>query len=192
MNVLALMGSPKKKGATSTLAKAIIDGAEENGHHTEVIYLSDLTIKDCRGCMACRETAACVIRDDIAIVEEAIKKANVIILASPTHWGNMSGIMLRTIERLFGFLILEQSRGFPVKRHGNGKKAILVTACSTPSPFHWVFNQTRALFVRFHEVCRYSGIEIVGKIALPGTLSMKSIPEKYLAKAKGMGGRIGA
>lgn len=190
MNVLALMGSPKKRGNTSTLAKAIIDSAGEKAHHTEVIYLSDLTIKDCRGCMACRETAACVIRDDIAIVEEAIKKADVLILASPTHWGNMSAIMLRTIERLFGFLILEQSGGFPFKRHGNGKKAILVTACSTPSPFHWVFNQTRALFGRFHEVCRYSGIEIIGKIALPGTLGMKSIPEKYLAKAKDMGRKI--
>jgi multimeric flavodoxin WrbA len=49
------------------------------------------------------EERACVIRDDdIERIEIAVKWADVIILASPTHWGNISAYMLRMFERLFG------------------------------------------------------------------------------------------
>jgi hypothetical protein len=119
-----------------------------------------------------------------------VKQSDVLILASPVHWGNLSGIMLRTMERLFGFLILEQPAGFPVKRAAKGKRAILVTACSTPLPFDWIFNQTRSVYSRFNEICSYSGIKIIKKTAVPGTLTMKEIPQKYLDLAREIGRRI--
>jgi multimeric flavodoxin WrbA len=190
MKITALLGSPKRNGITSSIAGEIIRGAEENLHDCAVIFLSDLNIQDCTGCMQCRQNEACVIRDDIALIEEAVKKSDMLILASPTHWGNLSGIMLRVIERLFGFLILERTMGFPVKRQGNGKKVILVSACSTPFPFHWLFNQTRAVFSRFKEICTYSGISIVKTIAIPGTLAMKEIPQKYLTRAREIGRKL--
>jgi hypothetical protein len=98
--------------------------------------------------------------------------------------------MLRVFKQLFGFLIKEQPKGTPLKRNAKGKKAILVTACSTPWPFNWIFNQSRFCLGRMREICKYSGQEIVSTFVLPGTLIMKEIPDKYLIKAREIGRRI--
>jgi len=190
VRILAINGSPQKNGRTSKILDEIIKGAKESDHECEIIYLVDLNIRDCTGCMSCQENGACVFRDDIEKIEEAIKRADLIIWASPTHWANVSGLMLRVFERLFGFLIKEQPKGTPLKRNAKGKKAILATACSTPWPFNWIFNQSRSCLGRMREICKYSGQEIVSTFVLPGTLIMKEIPDKYLIKAREIGRRI--
>jgi multimeric flavodoxin WrbA len=190
MKIKAIVGSPNKNGKLAKITEAILLGARKEGCDTEAIYLVDLNIKECLGCMVCQGKRECFIRDDIVIVEKAIKTSDIIIFASPVHWGNMSAIMLKTIERLFGFLIQERPFKFPLARNAKGKKAILVTTCSTAAPFDWIFNQSRACFDRFREICRYSGIRIIGKFVLPGTISMKEIPQKYLDRAKKFGKSI--
>ena len=190
MKITAINGSPRKDGRISKMVDEMIKGAEENGHECEMIYLVDLNIKDCTGCMGCQDKGACVFQDDIEKIEEAIKISDLIIWASPTHWANVSGLMLKVFERLFGFLIKEQPKGIPLKRNAKGKKAILVTACSTARPFNWIYNQSRSCISRMREMCKWSGQEIVGTFVLPGTLTMKDIPEKYLKKAREKGRRI--
>lgn len=190
MNIIVINGSPRKEGRVSKIVDEIIKGAKENGHKCEIIYLLDLSIRDCTGCMSCQEKGVCVFRDDIEKIEETIKRADLIIWASPTHWANVSGLMLRVFERLFGFLIKEQPKGTPLKRNAKDKKAILVTACSTPWPFNWIFNQSRSCLGRMREICKYSGQEIVSTFVLPSTLIMKEIPDKYLIKAREIGRRI--
>jgi len=190
MKITAINGSPRKNGRISKIVDEMIKGAEENGHKCEKIYLVDLNIKDCTGCMSCQEKGACVFRDDIEKIEEAIKISDLIIWASPTHWANVSGLLLRVFERLFGFLIKEQPKRPPLKRNAKGKKAILVTACSTARPFNWIYNQSRSCISRMHEICKWSGQEISGTFVLPGSLTMKDIPEKYLKKAREVGRRI--
>lgn len=187
MFVVAINGSPRKNGRLSQLIEEIMTGAKGNDHIVKTINLVDLDIKDCRGCMQCQRQGHCVMRDDIETIESSIEEADVIIWASPTHWGNVSAITLRVFERLFGFLIEEMPRGLPRKRSANGKKAILITTCSTPFPFNWLFNQSRSTINRMREVCKYSGQEIVATLVLPGTLGMKEIPARLLARAKKVG-----
>ncbi len=189
MHIVAMNGSPRKDGRLARVIAEILAGAEQAGHDSETIHLVDLEVRDCTGCMRCQEDGAdrCVIRDEIAVVEEAVRRADLLLLASPVHWGNMSAIMLRTLERLFGFLIQERPRGMPRKRNAAGKRAVLVTACSTARPFNWLFNQSRSAFGRMREVCRYSGVKIVGKFVLPGTISMGDIPQKHLERARRLG-----
>ena len=122
--------------------------------------------------------------DDIAIVEKEILASDLLVFASPVHWGNMSAIMLRTIERLFGFLIKEKIYGFPIAQQSKGKNAILVTACSTNWPFNYIFNQSRALFSRFHEVLKYSDIKVLKKYVLAGTNKKKEPTEADLKRAR--------
>lgn len=192
MNVLLIKGSPRRHGHTSQLGDQLLSAAADAGHHTEVLSLVHLSLKDCTACMACQSEGKCVIRDDdIEQVENAVSWADVLVLATPTHWGNMSSLMLRMFERLFGFLIRERARGAPVALKAKGKKAVIVTACSTPWPINWIFNQTRAVISRIKEICRYSGIKITKKLILPGTFEMKEVPAKYLSRAEKIGRRLG-
>jgi multimeric flavodoxin WrbA len=135
---------------TSKLADAVIEGAKLTGHECREIFLPDLAISDCQGCRACQEKLQCVIRnDDIGKLEEAISWADMIVFATPTHWGNISGYLLRAMERLFGYLIVERKYGVPLPVKGKGKKAFIVTACSTIWPMNFIFNQTRSVKKRF-------------------------------------------
>lgn len=187
MFILAINGSPRKNGRITQLIEAVLAGAASKGHQVKQIFLVDLDIQDCRGCMSCQEKGVCVFRDDISIIEEDIKRADVIIWGSPTHWGNVSALSLRAFERLFGFFIEEMPRGFPRKRQVNNKRAVLVTSCSTAYPFNWLFNQSRSTLNRMGEVCKYSGQKVVAKLVLPGTLGMKNIPARAMKKAHQIG-----
>ncbi|GAB6179883.1 flavodoxin family protein [Desulfotomaculum defluvii] len=190
MFILAINGSPRKNGRISKIINEILAGATTNNHVCKIIYLIDLDIKDCTGCMNCQLKGACIMNDDIKTVEEDIKRADLIIWGSPTHWANISGLLLRTFERLFGFFIEERPRGIPQKRQAHGKKAILVTTCSTPFPFNWIFSQSRSSINRMREICKYSGQEVIKTLVLPGTLGMKEIPETFLAVARKVGRKI--
>lgn len=187
MNILALNGSPKKAGIVSTMIGEACRGFREAGHSVQEIFLKDLGIADCTGCMTCQSKGQCIIRDDIAAVEEAIRRADVMIIGTPTHWGNMSAILLRTFERLFGFLIRERPRKFPIARNAKGKRAIIIASCSTAWPFNYIFNQTRAVFGRLNEICKYSGIEIARKVVVSGTITKRCASEKDKLKAYRIG-----
>jgi len=148
------MVSPKKDGKISTILKEMISAAQLH-NQIEIIQLAELSnLHNCTGCMACQQTGYCIIRDDIVLIEEAIKKSELLILATPTHWGNMSALMLSMFERLFGFLLEECPGGTPKAFLALGKKVILVTACSTPWPFDWLFNQSRSCFGRLRKICK--------------------------------------
>ncbi|MCE5287168.1 MAG: flavodoxin family protein [Pelosinus sp.] len=187
MNILVINGSPKSDGKISTVLKEVLAHAAPSSH-IETIQLRELdNFHYCTGCMTCQHTGCCIIRDDIVQVETAIKKSDLIILATPTHWGNMSALMLGMFERLFGFLLEERPKGIPKARNAAGKKVIFVTACSTPWPFNWLLNQSRSCFGRLQEICKYSGLKICTTFVLPGTAGMAEIPEKYLQKAQKLG-----
>jgi len=191
MKVLLIKGSPRERGHTSQLGAALLAGAADAGHATQVLSLARLSLKQCTACMACQSEGRCVIRGDgIEQVEAGILWADVLVLATPTHWGNMSSLTLGMFERLFGFLIRERARGTPVALNAKGKKAVIITACSTPWPLNWVFNQSRAVVSRLKEICRYSGVELTGKLVLPGTFGMQEIPAKSLARAEALGRRL--
>ncbi|MBS3764873.1 MAG: flavodoxin family protein [Planctomycetes bacterium] len=192
MKVLLIKGSPRENGNTSQLGERLLDAAEEEGHDTRKLSLVHLSLEQCTACMACQSEGRCVMRnDDIKQVENAILWADVMVLATPTHWGNMSSLMLAMFERLFGFLIQERARGAPLALNAKGKKAVIITACSTRWPLNWIFNQSRSVFSRLKEICRYSGIKITKKLVLPGTLEMKEVPTKHLKKAAKIGRRLG-
>lgn len=188
MNVLIIKASPRKRGNTSRLADELAAGAAEAGHECRMLSLPDLNLRDCTGCLACQKQGACVFReDDIEQVELVVRWADLMVLATPTHWGNISGFLLRMFERLFGFLIRERYYRVPVALQAKGKQAIVVTACSTPWPFHWIFNQTRAVISRLREIGRYSGIRIVKTLVFPGTFGRTDIPQRYLERARQIG-----
>ncbi len=48
--ILAVYGSPRKKGNSTVLANQIILGAASEGAKVETVYLNGLNIKPCQGC----------------------------------------------------------------------------------------------------------------------------------------------
>ena len=55
MHIPAFNGSPRKSGNTSTLMKAVLEGARSAGAETTEVQLHQINLKDCAGCLSCRE-----------------------------------------------------------------------------------------------------------------------------------------
>ena len=67
-NIVALMASPRKGGSTDCIMDGVLEGVAESGGAVDKLYISDLTISPCIGCMACEgkelETY-CAVKDDM-------------------------------------------------------------------------------------------------------------------------------
>lgn len=111
--VLIVKGSPRKKGNTSTLADAFAKGAAESGHAVTEIVLKDKKIGDCMGCGVCQGNGGvCVQKDDMTEVYEEMKKADVIVLASPVYYYTWTSLMKRMIDRTFAVGALLTNKKF--------------------------------------------------------------------------------
>ena len=97
--VLILSASPRKDGNSDILCKQLKKGAEEAGHEVEQIYLYDKEIGFCRACYACFKTGNCVQQDGMSEVLEKMQAADVIVIATPTYFMTMNGMLKNTIDR---------------------------------------------------------------------------------------------
>lgn len=115
MNVIAINGSPRKKGNTDTLLKKALEGAKSVGAKIELINLYDLNFKGCISCFACKRlnsknVGKCAMKDGLTNVLNKIIECDVLILGSPIYLGNVTGEMKSFMERLL-FMNLSYNGG---------------------------------------------------------------------------------
>ena len=124
-NIVVLNGSPRKKGNTSALVQAFTEGAESSGHRVTEFFLQDMDIHGCRGCFGGHSSreCPCVQQDDMAAIYPEVKKADVIVLASPLYYWIVSGQRKTAVDRLFA---LEEGDG--QKLRANGRACALLMA----------------------------------------------------------------
>jgi multimeric flavodoxin WrbA len=65
MKAVVLFGSPRKDGNTHALVDAFAGVLLEKQHEVKVLYLNDLNIRPCQGCLSCIEKGECRIDDDM-------------------------------------------------------------------------------------------------------------------------------
>ena len=99
MKVLAISASPRKCGNAEVLCDEFLKGAAESGHDVQKIRLAEKKIAPCLACYACAGSHVCVRRDDMAEVPEALKAADVIVLASPVYFYSICAQMKTMIDR---------------------------------------------------------------------------------------------
>ena len=106
MNVIAINGSPRKKGNSAAMLEAAIKGAVENGASVERIDLFDLDYKGCVSCFGCKllggpSFGRCAQRDELSAVLDKILAADVVLLATPLYFGEVPGAVRNLLERLW-------------------------------------------------------------------------------------------
>lgn len=124
--IVILNGSPRRTGNTSALVKAFTEGAESAGHTVTEFFLDSMNIHGCKGCFGGHSSkeCPCVQRDDIKKIYPVVRECDVIVLASPLYYWNMSGQIRTAIDRLFA---LEEGDGNLLRGHGRAS-ALLMAA----------------------------------------------------------------
>ena len=141
--ILVLCGSPKKEASTTmTVAHAFIDGMQAGGDcDIEYVYISDLNIKPCLGCLSCwgRTAGECVIRDDdMLALREKILEADVIVESYPLYFFGMPGIMKLFTDRMLGMMCTYIGQESPkngdsfhrVRFPKTGRRFVVITSCA--------------------------------------------------------------
>ncbi len=98
-NAICIIGSPAANGSTVQVVEHIIAGLADAGIESEAYLLHDMNIAFCRGCKACEATAQCVQRDDMDILTAALLAADIVLLASPSYWGDITAQLKTFIDR---------------------------------------------------------------------------------------------
>ncbi|OQB70638.1 MAG: putative NAD(P)H-dependent FMN-containing oxidoreductase YwqN [Deltaproteobacteria bacterium ADurb.Bin135] len=103
-NVLVILGSPRRKGNSATLAAQIAKGAKSTKAKVETIFLQGKSIAPCRACDICRKAKSkgCAIRDDMQELYPKVIHADALVIASPVYWFNMSAQAKIFMDRLHG------------------------------------------------------------------------------------------
>ncbi|MBN1670054.1 MAG: flavodoxin family protein [Kiritimatiellae bacterium] len=100
IKAMGIAGSPRRRGNSSTLMRAVLQGAQTAGAETETVYLNDLTYRGCQGCPRCATKGRCIQKDDLTPVFDRLMTAHVWVLAAPIYYDGVSGQMKLFFDRI--------------------------------------------------------------------------------------------
>lgn len=122
MKIVAVLGSPRAKSNSSTLARTILNKAGELGAETQEFVLNKLQFKGCQACETCKtKLDHCVLKDDLAAVLDAVKQADAVVLATPNYFGEVSGQFKSFFDRTYSYVAPDFSSRVPA-----GKSSVFV------------------------------------------------------------------
>lgn len=153
--VVVLVGSVRKNGNTDLLTQAFVEGAEKK-NEVEVVSVADYKIHPCIGCNTCfaREGNECFQEDDMHKVYDMLKKADVLVVASPVYFYGISAQLKAVIDRLHT----------PMRKEFSIQKLalLLVGAATLPELFDSIKIQYQLVLNFFH-------LEDAGMVLVSGT-----------------------
>jgi multimeric flavodoxin WrbA len=104
--VLVLLGSPRARSNSSLIAERFSARAEELGADVQTFPLNRMSYQGCQACDGCRqgEEIPCVLEDDLTVVLDEVHRADVLVLATPVYFGDVSAQMKGFIDRTRSFI----------------------------------------------------------------------------------------
>ena len=154
--VVIAVGSPRKRGNSSTLAAQVASGAKAAKAEVETFHLHGMNIKPCTACEGCRKKkhVDCVIKDDMQILYPKLRSADAIVIASPIYWFTFSAQTKLFIDRWYG---LGGDEGYALA----GKKFALLLSYADADPF--LSGAVNALRT-FQDALKFIEAELVGMV----------------------------
>jgi multimeric flavodoxin WrbA len=97
------------------------------GAEIKYFYLNEMRYSGCQACMACKkDSEKCVVTDDLSMVLHSVAEADLLILATPVYFGDVSAQLKGFIDRMFSYLLPDFYFSDKKSRLSPGKKLIFV------------------------------------------------------------------
>lgn len=88
--ILAIYGSPRRRGNTAMLLDRALAGALQGGGAVEKIVLRDLKMSPCLEIYGCKQNGRCAIQDDFQQLYDRLLACRGLMLASPIFFYTVS------------------------------------------------------------------------------------------------------
>jgi multimeric flavodoxin WrbA len=154
--VLVILGSPRRKGNSATLADRISRGAKSTGAEVETLFLQDMKISPCRGCNSCQkpDSKGCANKDDMQKIYPKLIRADAWVIASPVYWFTMSAQTKTFMDRCYALTAYAENPFV-------GKRIAIAMSYGDADPVKsGCVNALRA----FQDAFRYAGAKIAGMV----------------------------
>jgi multimeric flavodoxin WrbA len=188
MKIVAVLGSPRRNANSSTIANHLCATAEELGAAVTTFVLNDLEYRGCQGCMACKtEHDRCVLEDGLTEVLEAVRETDVLVLASPVYYWDVSSQAKAFLDRTFSYLVPDFIAN-PVKsRLAPGKKLVLILTQANPDEA--MFTNIFPKFEHFFRSYGFNDIHLIRAcgVSAPGEVEAR---REVLTKAEELAKRL--
>ncbi len=165
--ILVIMGSPRK-GNTYRAAERIREIIQQTVPvEWEYVMLGDINMEPCRGCFTCfaRGEEYCPLDDDASDLEQRMKDADGVILATPVYSFQVSGLMKQFIDR--HSYICHRPRFFR-------QKALILTSTGAVG--------TKDVLKYLDLVARIWGFDIAAKVGIVSHPQMGPLPPERAQK----------
>jgi|GEM_PF-105555 len=152
MKIVALLASPRTDGNSSTLANRLTSAAAAKGAEVQAFKLNSLNYRGCQACNACKLlTDHCVLNDDLAEVLAEVAKADVLVLATPVYYGDVTGQLKLFIDRSFSYYTPDFRTSCKPSRLASGKKLIFIQTQGNPDQtfFGDIYSRYSTFFKRY-------------------------------------------
>lgn len=159
MNILVVTGSPRKGGNTEIMAETFAEAAMAKGHHVMVKKLSQLKVNPCIACQYCfTHDGVCVQEDDMNDILKGFDQTDMLVLASPIYWFDVSAQTKCFIDRMYALA----KKGFHIQSF-----ALLLNSGSD--------NVYGAAEAQLKAICSFLKWENKGIIKIPGMVEKGSM-----------------
>lgn len=163
MKILAVNSSMRKGGNTDVIIDEVLRACRDNDCTVEKLYLSDLDIKPCTGCRACRKGDVkniCTLKDDMtATMYDKLYDMDGLIVGFPIYTARENAIMANFMDRWDCLSNPDLSRKWP-----GGKRGLVVSTWMWPNPVAYDnIVEQMIILLRLH------GVDTADALTLSGT-----------------------
>lgn len=171
MNIIALLGSPRPEGNSAVLAQAFLAVCQDRGAKVTTHFLNTMKYKGCQACMGCKTKAeACILKDDLTPVYEAIKEADVLVIASPVYFGDLSSQLKGAFDRFYAYFDPNYVTRLPA-----GKQSVFILTQGHPDEEQ--FGDIFGRYENFMKWFSFSPNHIIRACGFQGPGEVKDRPE---------------
>ncbi len=181
MKIVSLLGSPRSTGNSTAIANRITETAARLGAETGTFELNRLAYRGCQGCYACKKGLDhCVLNDDLTEVLDAVQDADVVVLASPVYYGDISAQLKGFIDRSYSYLKPDYLSN-PQPSRLSPKKLVFVLTQGNPDESLFA-----DIFPRYEGFLKWMGFIDTRLIRVCGIgpASVDAVPDQFLQQAE--------
>ena len=173
MKIVILRSSPHLHGTSNTLVDEFKKGAIEAHHEIVDIDLARSNLHPCLACDRCFSLNKCVQNDDGNYIINQLLNSDMIVMASPIYYYNVSAQLKTLIDRFY-------ARSDELSSKHLKFIAILTSWDADEEVMHPVK-------IYFDKLCKYMHFEDVGRIYGKGCGNVKMIDKHYYQEAYNLG-----
>jgi multimeric flavodoxin WrbA len=131
-SILAVYGSPRRKGNTALLLREAVRGAREAGAAVEEVVLRDLNLSPCLEIYGCKAAGECAIQDDFQRVRDRMLACRGLMLASPIFFYTVSAHTKILMDRCQSLWVRKYwIDGVPFGRRDPKRKGLFLSVGAT-------------------------------------------------------------